>query len=235
MGAGTGVTFADATTQNTAASSFNGTLSNQALVVKDEQGNEVFRVNPDGTSTHTGLETFTGGIVVQSNTSSIFKNAAGTAVFTINPTADPNTQYIGTYNGNLRVQGILYADTKQFVIDHPLDPENKLLHHASIESSELKNLYDGTVVLDDNGEAWVTFPDWFEALNMEFRYQLTPIGASAPSLFIAQEVSDGQFKIAGGPANLKVSWMVTGVRHDTFAREHPMQVEAWKTDNNGAQ
>jgi hypothetical protein len=44
---------------------FDGVLDNQALVVKDAQGNEVFRVDPDGTSFHGGLETFNGGVFVR--------------------------------------------------------------------------------------------------------------------------------------------------------------------------
>jgi hypothetical protein len=53
------------------------------------------------------------------------------------------------------------------------------------------------VTLDDNGEAVVTLPDWVEALNEDFRYQLTCIGGAAP-VYVAQEVSEGNFRIAGG-------------------------------------
>ncbi len=43
---------------------FNGMLQGVPLIVKDAAGNEVFRVNPDGTSFHKGLERFDGGLVV---------------------------------------------------------------------------------------------------------------------------------------------------------------------------
>ena len=36
----------------------------------------------------------------------------------------------------------------------------------------MKNIYDGIAVLDTNGEMWITFPDWFQALNSDYRYQL---------------------------------------------------------------
>ena len=62
--------------------------------------------------------------------------------------------------------------------------------------------------------ATVTLPDWFESLNTEYRYQLTPIGAVAPNLFISAEVRDHRFSIGGGHPGLKVSWQLTGVRHD---------------------
>ena len=74
----------------------------------------------------------------------------------------------------------------------------------------------------------VRLPDWFEALNTDFRYQLTAVGASAPNLYIAQEVTGNQFRTAGGKPGIKVSWQVTGVRHDAFAMVHPARVEVDK-------
>ena len=74
-------------------------------------------------------------------------------------------------------------------------------------------------------------PDYFEALNREFRYQLTPIGGAAPSLHVAEKISDNQFKIAGGPAELVVSWMVTGVRKDIWAEANRIKVEESKSRN----
>src|SRR5580700_11140261 len=132
--------------------------------------------------------------------------------------------------GNLSVTGAIVGAVKDFKIDHPLDPANKYLDHASIESSEMKNLYDGVALLDSNGSATVMLPDWFEAVNGDFRYQLTAIGAPAPNLHIAQEISSGQFIIAGGQAGMKVSWQVTGVRHDAYAKAHPLQVTVDKPE-----
>ncbi len=135
----------------------------------------------------------------------------------------------GTINGTLNVLGSLNAPNKNFKIDDPVDPANKYLYHSSIESSEMMNLYSGTVALDKRGGAWVQLPDWFEALNKDFRYQLTAIGAPGPNLYIAKEISGNRFKIAGGKAGMKVSWQVTGVRHDEWANAHRMQVEVEKT------
>ena len=50
----------------------------------------------------------------------------------------------------------------------------------------MKNIYYGVAVLDEAGEAIVTLPDWFEALNGDFRYQLTPMGAAFVP-FVAEE------------------------------------------------
>jgi hypothetical protein len=71
----------------------------------------------------------------------------------------------------------------------------------------------------------VEMPGYFEALNRDFRYQLTPIGAPGPNLYIAEEIEANSFKIAGGSPGMKVSWMVTGVRQDPWANQNRIQVE----------
>jgi len=97
-----------------------------------------------------------------------------------------------------------------------------------VESSVRKNIYDGLAVLDDNGAAVVDLPRWFQEINSDFCYQLTPIGAPIPSLHIAEEINENRFKIAGGSLGMKVSWQVTGIRKDRWAKAHPMRVEEEK-------
>ena len=125
--------------------------------------------------------------------------------------------------------GAITAGVKDFKIDHPLDPTNKFLYHSSVESSEMMNIYTGNAILDNSGEAVVSLPKWFEALNRDFRYQLTAIGAAAPNLHVAQEIANHQFRIGGGAPGMKVSWQVTGVRHDAYAKTHPLAVEVKKS------
>jgi hypothetical protein len=130
--------------------------------------------------------------------------------------------------GNAQVTGSLSKGGGSFKIDHPLDPGGKYLSHSFVESPDMKNVYDGTVTLDQDGRAVVTLPDWFGALNRDYRYQVTPIGGPAPGLHIAAEVSGGQFTIAGGAAGQKVSWQVTGIRQDAWANAHRIPVEETK-------
>jgi hypothetical protein len=146
--------------------------------------------------------------------------------------------------GNVTISGNLQKAGGQFKIDHPLDPANKYLSHSFVESPDMKNVYDGVVVLDDKGEADIELPDWFGALNKDFRYQLTAIGAPGPNLYISEEISDGvttirysnsrsnknknsssRFKVAGGASGMKVSWQVTGIRKDPYANAHRISVE----------
>lgn len=135
----------------------------------------------------------------------------------------------GYFEGNVVITGTLSKGGGSFKIDHPTDPKNKYLSHSFVESPDMLGLYGGNVVLDAQGAATVVLPDWFEALNRDFRYQLTAIGAPAPSLYVAEEISQHRFKIAGGKPGMKVSWQVMGTRHDAFAEKHRIPVEEWKS------
>src|SRR5215471_6185566 len=134
----------------------------------------------------------------------------------------------GTFNGDVQINGDLdVSGTKNFKIDHPLDPEKKYLLHAAIESSEVLNIYSGNVTTDGRGEATVTLPDWFEAINRDFRYQLTVIGAFAQAI-VATEISQNTFTVRTSAPNVKVSWQVTGVRSDRVMLTHPFKAEEEK-------
>jgi len=133
------------------------------------------------------------------------------------------------YVGNdLDVDGLLSKGGGSFKIDHPLDPANKYLYHSFVESPDMKNVYDGTVVIDERGRAWVELPDWFEALNRDFRYQLTAIGAPAPLLHVSRTIEANRFEIAGGQPGAMVSWQITGIRKDPFAEANRIAVEVQK-------
>jgi hypothetical protein len=94
----------------------------------------------------------------------------------------------------------------------------------------MKNVYDGVVTLDSKGEGTITMPDWFEALNRDFRYQLTTIGEFSP-VYIKSEIAANSFSIAGGKAGQKVSWLVTGIRKDAWANQHRIPTELAKPDH----
>jgi hypothetical protein len=130
-------------------------------------------------------------------------------------------------NGNLDVSGNVSKAGGSFKIDHPLDPANKFLYHSFVESPDMKNVYDGVVALDAKGEAAVTLPAWFEALNRDFRYQLTAIGSFSP-VYVKHELAENSFSIAGGKASQRVSWQLTGIRKDAWADAHRIPVEEEK-------
>ena len=128
------------------------------------------------------------------------------------------------FNGDLEVTGTLSKGGGSFKIDHPLDPENKYLYHSFVESPDMMNIYNGNVVTDDDGRAWVRLPDYFEALNRDFRYQLTVLGQFAQAI-VEREIEDGRFQIRTDKPRVKVSWQVTGIRKDPWAERNRIPVE----------
>lgn len=137
--------------------------------------------------------------------------------------------YAGYFQGNVHIAGTLSKTFGTFKIDHPLDPENRYLSHSFVESPDMLNVYNGIVLLDEDGEAEVELPTYFSALNRDFRYQLTCLGSFAP-VYVAQEISGNSFQIAGGSPGLKVSWQVTGIRRDPWAEQNPIVVEEEKPE-----
>jgi len=131
-------------------------------------------------------------------------------------------------NGELAASGL-----KTFMIDHPLDPENKYLKHFSIESNEALNVYRGNASFNNNGEVTISLPHYFDDINISHSYQLTPIGGYAP-LYIKEKIADGKFVIAGGTSGMEVSWAVFAQRNDPYVQQNPdkLEVEPNKEDWN---
>jgi hypothetical protein len=138
-----------------------------------------------------------------------------------------SSQWAGYFAGNVNITGSIAKGSGTFKIDHPLDPENKYLYHSFVESPDMMNIYNGNIVTDANGNATVTLPDYFDALNKDFRYQLTVIGTYAQAI-VKEEISGNRFTIQTDKPNVKVSWMVTGVRQDKFANAHRVVPEVEK-------
>lgn len=136
----------------------------------------------------------------------------------------------GDFYGGVSVHGFLTETGGGFQIDHPQYPADRYLFHSFVESSEMKNLYDGIAKADADGEAIIDLPEWFEALNKDFRYHLTSVGRPGPELYVAEEIAGNQFKIAGGKPHQRISWQVTGVRRDTWAEANQRPNEQDKPD-----
>ena len=166
---------------------------------------------------------FFGGNSFNSGAGGIGVLATGGIQFVNNAGVGQN--YAGYFIEDVFVNGKLTKSAGSFKIDHPLDPANRYLYHSFVESPDMMNIYNGIVTLDFDGRAEVTLPAWFEALNRDFRYQVTAIGAPAPNLHISRKVQNLSFEIGGGSAGLEVSWQLTGIRHDAYAEANRIPVE----------
>lgn len=137
------------------------------------------------------------------------------------------TNYAGYFSGNVQITGSISKGGGTFKIDHPLDPENKYLYHSFVESPDMMNIYNGNVTTDAGGYATIQLPDYFEALNQDFRYQLTVVGTFAQAI-VKEKVKDNRFVIQTNQPNVEVSWQVTGIRHDKYANAHRVVPEVEK-------
>ena len=131
--------------------------------------------------------------------------------------ANSSSYFVFDNGGNMYMTGSVYAASKNFVINHPLDPKTKQLVHSSLEGPEVAVYYRGEAQLV-RGEATVKLPDYFEALTRpeQRTVQLTPIDGWAP-LFVNGGVSQGAFRVrtnAGGDQTQRFYWEVKAVRAD---------------------
>jgi hypothetical protein len=138
--------------------------------------------------------------------------------------------YAGYFEGDVHVIGTLSKGGGSFKIDHPLDPEHKYLYHSFVESPDMMNIYNGNVVTDENGFAEIVLPEWFEALNKDFRYQLTVIDDSDRFVLakVVSKIQNNRFVIRTNYGHVEVSWQVTGIRKDPWAEAHRIPVEEMK-------
>lgn len=135
--------------------------------------------------------------------------------------------YAGYFSGDVQVTGNLASTAAGFLVDHPQDPTRRLLGQAYVASHEMLSVYSGNVTTGIDGRATVNLPGYVAALNEDFRYQLTVVGSFAQAI-VGQKVRDGRFTIRTSEPGVEVSWQVTGVRADAFARRNPFVAERSK-------
>ena len=138
--------------------------------------------------------------------------------------------YAGLFYGDVKINGNLTASTKSFKIDHPLDPSNKYLNHSSVESPDMKNVYDGVVVLDDKGEAVVVLAPGLRPLTRIFAINLPPSVLLDQTCISQRKLRTSVLKLPGS-SGMKVCWQVTGIRHDALAQANPLVIEQDKLAN----
>jgi hypothetical protein len=129
----------------------------------------------------------------------------------------------GLFNGNVHITGNLTVDgTKTgFHIDDPRTPATRTLSQTPVDTDRLSVQYSGNVRTGRDGRARVRLPGYATAIAGDWRYELTPIGSFGQAI-VEREVADGVFVIRTQHPFTKVSWMVTGIRHDPQALKDPV-------------
>jgi len=152
----------------------------------------------------------------------------GASSVALRATAGGSATQAAIFTGNVQVTGTLTKGAGSFKIDDPIDPAGRYLSHSFVESPDMMNIYDGVVTTDARGYSTVTMPRWFDALNRDFRYQLTVVGRSFARAIVWKELAGNRFTIRTNEPRTKVSWQVTGIRHDAYANAHRIPVEQAK-------
>jgi hypothetical protein len=207
----------------TAISEGNG----DGLVANSAKGNGVEGTSDAGTTSTAGVYGWSPSFVTAGT--GVRAAAFGTNGVALRAKATGAGGKAAILEGNVDVVGTLSKSGGSFKIDHPTDPANKYLSHSFVESPDMKNIYDGVITTDGKGFATVTMPDWFDALNGHFRYQLTVLGRSFARAIVWEEMRGDRFTIRTDESRVKVSWQVTGIREDAFAKAHRIPVEEEKS------
>jgi hypothetical protein len=104
-----------------------------------------------------------------SSTSSIYDDGANVGIGTVS-----NPSYMVNVVGDVNITGTLYATSKSFEIEHPLD-SNKRLVYGSLEGPEYGVYHRGKL----NNEFVINLPDyWTELVDVDtISVNITPIGS----------------------------------------------------------
>jgi hypothetical protein len=110
--------------------------------------------------------------------------------------------------------GILSKAGGTFTIDHPLEPDNKILNHYFVESPDMTTIYRGIARLGPDGKVEVYLPSYFDTLNQRPLIQISAVGDG--DAFVKSKVKGNRFEIGGTPGT-EATWIVTGQRRDPTA------------------
>jgi len=203
-----------------------------AISASNNSADPTITVSNNGTNDGDGIQVFTTP-TVNTNTTGIYTQSAngalGTGIFAvggdIGVIGQTNAGTFGVFanGGDVGATGV-----KSFTIDHPLDPSNKTLRHFAIESNEVLNMYRGIAKIDANGFVIVKLPEYFNTININVTYQLTPIGTGVQP-YIAKEQANNQFTISGAP-NTKVSWTIHAQRNDPTIKYYKSKNKNYSLD-----
>lgn len=169
-----------------------------------------------------GGTTNTGALLLNGNNKSV-NVYAGNNFLSADPNAvnrgmvavsdNNNTRRAGMFVNDFN-QGVLFADIKNFCIDHPNQPDQQIWY-ASLEGPEAAAYVRGTAQLK-NGSCFVEFPEHFRAIaNTEgMTVSLSPMSADTYGLAVIEKTERGIMvkELMNRAGNFKFDWEVKTVR-----------------------
>jgi hypothetical protein len=213
-----------------------GATMGDGVVGSSTNGSGVYGVSPNGVAVRGGSSNSVGVLGNSGSARGVIGTLGGTScagTYAVGGCGanigngvygNASSGYAGYFVGDVFVAGTLTKTAGNFRIDNPLDPAHSYLQHSFVESPDMKDVYDGIVVTDGRGFATVRMPRWFQKLNRTFRYQLTIVGRSFAQAIIWSPIAHNRFTIRTNQPRVKISWQVTGIRHDPYANAHRIQV-----------
>jgi hypothetical protein len=115
---------------------------------------------------------------------------------------------------NASGQGQLYADVKNFKMDHPTD-KNSAIWYASVEGPEA-GAYDRGVASLVNGRTFIEYSDHFKMVinSSTVTVHLSPHSTDTYGLAVVQKTETGFWvqETKNGNGNFSFDWEVTGIR-----------------------
>lgn len=130
---------------------------------------------------------------------------------------DTGTLQAGIFSGlnaSSNPEGVVFGDTKNFVMDNPRDPSTSIVY-TSLEGPEAGAYIRGTARLM-NGRATITFPEHFQDVinERDMTVQLTPLSIKSMGLAVIQKGENGFTvgELQSGMGSYEFDYMVTGVR-----------------------
>jgi hypothetical protein len=219
------------------AESVSGTTGTAILAYRNGNGNAILATTLAGVGVNAGSGNASQDVAVKgSATTGVWGTATGNGGVGVRASNGGIASATGLWaqgysfiSGNFDVIGTLTKSAGTFKIDHPQDPENKFLIHSFVESPDMMNVYNGNISSDNNGFATITLPSYFEALNIDFKYQLTIVGKEFAQALVYEKIKNNQFIIRTDKPNIEVSWQVTGVRNDKYAQQNRIVPEVEKS------
>ena len=145
---------------------------------------------------------------------------------------DGTETFAGYFQGDVEVLGTLSKSSGSFKIDDPLDPANKYLYHSFVESPDMKNIYDGNVVTDGSGTATRHHARVVRGSEHGFPLSTHHHWPARPSLDRVGNQPMAASPIKTSKPGVKVSWQVTGIRQDAWAKAHRIPVEVDKAQRD---